>query len=137
MVTKLENTKFVTDFSFGEVNFSKPAAKEDMEQGIDGWLCGIPFAWRRRRISLKEYGEVSIRYSRITGNKTEYAKLIGGSFKALIYIFQFIDAVVICRTSDIVDCLRCNKFNIQPNKDGTTKACYIKLADIEHLLLYM
>ena len=133
MVTSLRNTEFNRDFAFGEVSFVKPASEEDMKQGIDAWLGGLPFAWRKRRISLKKYGEISIRYSRATGSKTEYAKLLDGSFKALIYIFQFTDAVIICRTSDIVNCLKNKSYTIQSNPDGSTSGCYIKLNNIKHL----
>lgn len=135
MVTNQRNTQFNKDFAFGEVNFVKPASEEDMKQGIDAWLGGIPFAWRRRRISLKKYGEISVRYSRRTGNKTEYDKLMDGSFKALIYIFQFTDAVIICLTADIIDCLKSKSYKIQSNPDGSTSGCYINLDNIKHLAL--
>lgn len=131
---KLENSDFVKDFAFGEVNFVKPASEEDMKQGIDAWLGGIPFAWRRRRILVKQHGDISIRYSRVTGSRTEYHKLLDGGFKARIYIFQFTNAVAICLTSDIVRCLKEKKYTVLPNSDGLTTGCYIKLKDIKHLL---
>ena len=133
METKLHS--FSEDFTFGSVDFIKPASNEDMEQGIDAWLGGIPFAWRRRRISLEQYGEISIRYSRESGSRTEYQKLLDSSFKALIFVFQFTDAVVICLTADIIQCLKAKKFVQQANRDGQTSAIYIKLKDIKHLLM--
>ncbi len=133
MVTKQND--FNKDFTFGEVSFIKPSSKEDMEQGIDGWLGGIPLAWRRRRIPLSQYGEISIRYSRATGNRTEKDKLLDGSFKPQIFIFQFPDAVVICLTADIITCLKAKQYTHQSNKDGLTSAIYIKLEDIKHLVI--
>ena len=134
---RLENSDFVKDYTFGEVTFVKPASEEDMEQGIDAWIGGIPFAWRRRRISVNKYGEISVRHSRISGYKTELDKLLDGSFKSLIYIFQFTDAVVICLTSDIVWCLKKKEYTVLSNPDSSTAGCYIKLKDITHLLLKM
>lgn len=127
---------FNKDFVFGQVAFVKPASEEDMEQGIDAWLGGIPFAWRRRRIPLKQYGEISIRYSRISGSRTEYDKLLDGSFKPELFIFQFPDAVVICLTSDIVLCLKEKKYSRKENRDGLTSAVFIKLEDIKHLVTW-
>lgn len=130
------NTKgdLARDLDYGEVIFTKPASDEDMKQGIDAWVGGIPWAWRKRRISLSEYGEVSIRYSRPTGVKTEFDKLLDGSFEAQIYIFQFTNAVVICLTADLISCLKLKKYTIVPNEDGT-KAAYIKLSDLKHLAI--
>lgn len=133
MVMNLRNTEFKRDFAFGEVDFIKPASEDDMKHGIDAWVGGIPFAWRKRRISLRQYGEISIRYSRATGSKTEYDKLLDGSFKALIYIFQFTDEVVICLTADIIRCLKEKKYSQKFNNDSSTSAIYISLKDIKHL----
>ncbi|MBT9139059.1 MAG: hypothetical protein DDT31_01639 [Syntrophomonadaceae bacterium] len=133
MVTRQENTE--QNLTFGEVFFIKPADEEDREQGIDAWLGGIPFAWRRRRIPLNQHGELSIRFSIASGNRTEYHKLLDGSFKALIYVFQFSDAVVVCKTEDIVSCIRNQQYIVKQNHDGETSALYIKLTDIEHLML--
>lgn len=131
----MKQTDFSEDFAFGEVDFVKPASEEDMKHGIDAWLGGIPFAWRRRRISIKQYGEISIRYSRATGSQTEYDKLLDGSFQPQIYIFQFTDAIVICKVEDIKDCLVKKHFITRQNPDGKTKACYIKFTALPHLLI--
>ncbi len=133
MATRQENTE--QNLIFGEVLFIKPADEEDREQGIDAWLGGIPFAWRRRRIPLSQYNEISIRFSIASGNRTEYHKLLDGSFKALIYVFQFSDAVVVCKAEDIINCLNNHRYVIRQNHDGATSALYIKIADIEHLML--
>ena len=133
MVTKPIN--FNRDFAFGEVTFVKPASSEDMEQGIDAWLGGIPFAWRKRRISVTKYGEISIRYSRSNNSKTEYAKILDGSFKPQIYLFEFTDAIVICLTTDIYDRLINRDYIVQSNPDNSTTGCYIKLESIKHLMV--
>ncbi len=135
MATRQENTE--QNLIFGEVVFIKPADIEDREQGIDAWLGGIPFAWRRRRIPLSQYGEISIRFSIASGGKTEYHKLLDGSFKALLYVFQFLDAVVVCNTEDIVDCIRNQQYMVKRNRDGASSALYIKTADIKHLRIPM
>ncbi len=127
------SSNFTKDYSFGEVAFVKPASEEDMKQGIDAWLGGIPFAWRRRRIPSTKYGEISIRHSRLSGARTERDKLLDGSFKALVYIFQFSDGVaVVCLTSDVVACLREKRYTTRENPDGSV-GCYIKLENIRHL----
>ncbi len=64
------------DLAFGKVIFAKPADAEDSEQGIDAWLGGIPFAWRRRRIPLSQYNEISIRFSVASGGRTEYLDIL-------------------------------------------------------------
>ena len=132
---KLTSSEFNRDFVFGKVDFLEPASKEDMEEGIDAWLGGIPFAWRKRRISVKKYGEISIRYSRAGNTKTEYAKILDGSFKPRIYIFEFVDAIIICLTSDIYDRLVNKDYTIQSNPDNSTAACYIELSNIDHLIV--
>ena len=136
METKKVNSELADNLAFGEVIFVKPASEEDMMQGIDAWLGGIPFAWRRRRISLKQYGEISIRRSIASGSKTEYDKLLNGDFQALIYIFQYTDAIVICLTKDIVNCIQAGKYSKKDNHNGMTSALYINLQDINHLVLW-
>ena len=135
METKQINTELAANLVFSELSFTKPAAQEDMEQGIDAWLGGIPFAWRRRRISLKQYGEISIRRTVASGGRTEYHKLLDGSFKAQVYVFQFTDAVVICLTQDIIVFLKTNMGYIKSNKDEITSAYYIPIKSISCLII--
>lgn len=134
-VMETKQTNFDKDFAFGEVAIAKPASGEDMLEGIDVWVGGIPFAWRRYRVSVRQYGEISIRYSRLSGAKTEYDKLLDGDFKAQIYLFQFTDACVICRTADIIACLKEKRYILKYNKDKTTSAVYVNLDAIKHLIL--
>jgi len=127
-------TSLSENLAFGEVKFSKPTPEQDRNQGYDAWLGEIPIAWRRRRIPLSQYGEISIRRTIASGGKTEIDKLLDGSFKAQIYVFQFPDAVVICLVKDIIECLKAKKYSQQSNRDFTS-AVYIKLKDINHLLI--
>ena len=135
MVTTIANSQFNKDFEFGEVALVRPASEEDMKQGIDAWVGGIPFAWRRRRIPLEQYRQISIRAGRISGMPTEYDKLLNGSFKAELYVFQFTDATIICRVADIVNYLKTGAFVKRNNHDFTTTAIYINVDSIPHLEL--
>ena len=134
METKRTNITLEDNLAFGEIKFAKSTPEQDRNQGYDAWLGGIPIAWRRRRIPLGRYGEISIRNTIASGGKTEIDKLLDGSFKAQIYVFQFPDAIVVCRVEDIIGCLKAKKYKQQANKDFTS-AVYIKLKDINHLLI--
>ena len=131
----LENNNFL----FGEVNYCKPASGEDIGHCVDAWLGNIPLAWRKRRISIKKWGDISIRYKlEITGTKTEAQKMLDGECWAIFYFFQFTDAIVICKVDDIITCLQDKKFITKLNPDsGRTWGAYIKLADIPHLIQYL
>ncbi len=123
------------DLLFGEVNLVKPASKEDMEHGIDAWVGDIPFAWRRRRKPFDKWKQISIRFSRSSGIKTEYEKLLNNKIKALLYVFEFPDALIICSVADIIDCLRKSKFQVVDNLDDKTQVAYIDVANIKHLYI--
>ena len=134
------NSNLARDLGFGAVQVVLPVApSEDINQGIDAWLVGhgvsIPFACRTRRISLKQYGEISVRFSRVSGSKTEYAKLLDGDVKAQVYVSAFTDGIVICLVKDIVQCVQDGRYLYKRNRDGKTSAIYIKITDIPHLLL--
>lgn len=105
---------------------------EDTEEGTDYLIEGWRFAHRQRNISIQKYGQISIRYSTQKGNDTEYHKLLSGRFQAVIYMFEFTDAIVICSVADIKDCLLFGKFDIVPNPDSS-KGCYINLNEIKHI----
>lgn len=121
------------DSEFGQVKLTESTNDEDQHEGIDIWLSRIPFAWRKRRIHSSEHGQISIRYARRSGAKTEFRKLLDGDIKALVYIFEFTDCAIICRVCDIIECLCKGRYEIQYNKDSITAACYINLADLLHL----
>ena len=123
--------------AYGKVTFVEPSDKEDQLEGIDGYISGIPVAWRKRRISILKHKEISIRYSRDTGTPTEFHKLLDGSFKPQLYFFQFTDAIVICKVDDIIDCLKSKKYIVAHNKIDGTEGCYIKTTDIAHRLVIL
>jgi hypothetical protein len=135
MVTKPLNSQFNKDFEFGEVSLVRPATQEDMKQGIDAWVGGIPFAWRRRRIPLNQYRQLSIRAARTSGALTEYDKLLNGSFKAELYVFQFTDTTVICRVEDIIKILKTGTYEKRNNHDYLTSAIYLNVDAVPHLEL--
>ena len=108
--------------------------EEDTQSGVDGWIGNLPFAHRIRNISLKKYGQVSIRYSLPSGNDTEYHKLLDGRFKAMLYIFEFTDAYIVCCVDELFRCLKHKLFATQRNIDGT-QGCYISIDNIAHLLI--
>lgn len=130
---KIQNSQFNKDYEFGDVTLIRPATQEDLKQGIDAWVGGIPFAWRRRRIPLSQYRQLSIRAARVSGALTEYDKLLNGSFKPKIYVFQFTDSIVICRVEDIINCLKNGTYEKRNNHDQSTSAIYIRLDSIPHL----
>lgn len=135
MEMKQKNSQFPIDYKFGKVRFRKPTPEEDMEQGIDGWINDIPIFWRRRRIPITKYRQISIRESRSSGAKTDYQKFLDGAVKAQVCVFEFLDAVVICLTENIIACLKRKQFEHRDNPNGTTSAIYINLNDIPHLFL--
>ena len=125
------NPEIKEDFGFSSPEFLKPTSREDMEQGIDGWICGIPFAYRKRR---KSYNDITIRYRRKNGPITEYLKIIDGTFRALLFFFDFPDKVVVCSTASIKRALENHNFEIIPNTDGTTELAVIALNILKPLV---
>ena len=99
---------------------------EDSRDGIDAWIGTIPLAIRERNISITKYNQISIRYSTGSG-KCEYHKLMDGSFKALLYIFKFTDAILVTSVADIRSILRQGKFDVISNKSDDTAGAYINI----------
>lgn len=131
--------KLAEDYRFGNV-FSAPASAEDQEAGIDHWLVSetssIPLSWRKRRIQVGKYKQISIRHSRGSGSKTELQKFLDNEIRSWVYLFEFKDAIVICSTEDIKKTIHKGEYQVQPNYDaGDTAASYINLDKIEHLLV--
>lgn len=96
---------------------------------------GISYRWRG--ISLSKYHQISIRAKVENGLiKCEIDKLCNGRTKALLYIFEFKDAWVVCRVADIAEYLKSHKLEIIPNKDtNKTSGCYIDIEKLPHLLI--
>ena len=112
------------DYSFSKVEFRKATPEEDNEQGIDGWICGIPFAYRKRK---ETHDDITIRYRRKGGSKTEYIKILDGTCRALLFFFDFPDKIFVCSKASIKRALANHRFKIMPNKDGETELAAIPL----------
>ncbi|MCX6577797.1 MAG: hypothetical protein NTV82_15575 [Candidatus Aminicenantes bacterium] len=125
------NPTIKEDFNFSSPEFLKPTSEEDMKQGIDGWICGVPFAYRKRR---KSYDDITIRYRRKNGAETEYIKIIDGRFRSLIFFFDFPDKIIICSTTSIKHALENHDFKIITNTDGTTELAVIPLTILKPLV---
>ena len=123
--------KFQDDFEYGKMNFCQATEDEDMKQGIDGFIGSMKVATRRFRVPLSLYNAISIR--KRLYSKSEFDKILAGTFKSVLYIFEYTDFFIICRVEDIATCLRQNLFTEKPNQDGLTSGCYIQLG----LLLYL
>jgi hypothetical protein len=123
----------MNQINFRNAEFTNSTMKDDMENGIDGWVDVIPFATRRRNIPVTKWADISIRYSLPSGEDTEFHKIIDGRFKAIFYLFIFDDATIIVRTRDIYTLLKAGKYKIKNNKDDSQGA-YISLMDISYLL---
>lgn len=124
------------DMAYGQRVMIATTPDADMKEGTDYLIGSFRIAWRRRRISVKKYGEVSIRYQRANGSKTEYAKILSGEARPHLFIFEFSDAYVIMSGPTMVTALKDNVGYVNTwNKDGKTKAYYIPLAKVPHVIL--
>jgi len=119
------------DFNFSQPEFFMPSEAQDQKHGIDGWICGVPFAYRKRR---KTYPDITIRYRRHSGAKTEYMKILDGSCRALIYFFDFPDKVILCSVASIKKALETHSFSIIKNTDGKTELAVISLDKLRPLV---
>ncbi len=122
---------FKTNFDFSNPNFFKASDEEDINYGIDFWLCGIPIAYRKRRRTFP--GDVSIRYRINTGSRTEYIKILEGDFKAKLFIYEFTDKVIFVDVRSIFEALKLHRFKIIPNFDKKTEGAYIELTHLNYL----
>lgn len=130
------SAKVEEDIRYGQSVMLVTTPDDDVKHNKDYSIGGFGIAWRKRRVSLKKWQQVSIRYQRTSGNPTEFQKILAGQCKSQLYIFEFLDCYVVCKLSDIALCLRQKeKHEIIPNPDGKTKGCYIKVKDIPHFLI--
>lgn len=128
---KLIDSRIKKDFDFSDPKYFKASSKEDCENGIDFWIFGLPVAYRKRRINCPS--DITIRYRRISGSKTEYMKILDGSLKAKLFIFEFEDKIIFSNLESIKKALLLHKFRIIPNPDQSTWLATIKLEDIKYL----
>jgi len=124
-------SNFESDFDYGRINFHNATEDEDKNKGIDGFIGSIKVATRRFRVPLSLYSAISIRKRFYT--KSEFEKILAGTFEAVLYIFEYTDFFVICRVEDIATCLRQKLFTEKPNRDGLTSGCYIQLGLLPYL----
>ena len=125
------------DMAYGQRAMFVTTPDDDRKRNIDYRLGRLTIAYRRRRFRLNKYHELSIRARRASGTETEMSKIIHGRARAILYAWEFIDCWVFAIDPDILACLRDpERHYIQPNKDHTTSACYIKLDDIPHLIVW-
>ena len=135
METKRLSSKVEQDMAFGQPLLITTCPDDDAKGNIDFSLVlpkqgrMLKIALRSRRISIKEYGEVSIRYQRENGAKTEYAKLLAGECQSDLFVFPFKDAWVLCLKSEILRCLKANIGQPKDNHDGTW-AWYIPISQL-------
>ena len=128
--TKLINSEFKRDFDFSNPNYFKASDKEDKEFGIDFWVFNIPVAYRKRRIFCPS--DITIRFRRNSGAKTEYIKILEGSFKAELFVFEFADKIIFSNLESIKKALLNHQFTTFPNPDKETWLAAIKLENIKH-----
>lgn len=130
---RLINSEFKKDFDFSDPNFFKASTEEDQKFGIDFWIFNIPVAYRKRRIKCPS--DITIRYKRLSGIKTEYDKIINGIFKGKLFLFEFEDKIIFSSLESIKKALLNRQFNIVANPDKKTWFASIKLENIECLEL--
>ena len=130
MEMKPINSKLKEDMRYGQRLMLVSTPDADMKENKDFIIGKLGIAYRHRRFKLNKWGEISIRHKRASGAKTEYQKILDGECKAQLFIFEFLDAWVVCTFDDILDCLKTNKGYIKVNNDGITSAYYISIKDI-------
>ena len=123
------------DMAYGQLTLIVTTPDADMKENKDYFIGSLGIAYRRRRLSLNTFHELSIRDTRKSGAKTEKEKMLSGECGARVYIQEFKDYCVISLVEDIIDCLRKNLYKVVLNNDGKTKAAYISLNNLPHLLI--
>jgi hypothetical protein len=127
------NSEFKRDFDFSNPNFFKASDKEDKKYGIDFWIFNIPVAHRKRRIQCPS--DITIRYKRNSGAKTEYNKILDGTLRARLFVFEFTDKIIFSNLESIKMALLNKQFNIIPNYDQETSLAVIKLENLKYFEL--
>ena len=124
------NSEFKRDFDFSNPNFFKASDEEDKKYGIDFWILNIPVAYRKRRMRCPS--DVTIRYKRNSGAKTEYNKILDGTFRGNLFIFQFTDKIIFSNLESIKMALLNKQFSIFQNYDQETWFAAIKLENLKY-----
>jgi len=126
---------FETDMAYGQPLMILTTPEDDMKKNIDLSIRELKVAYRTRDLKISKYKEISIRNERKSGAKTEKEKILNGECKALLYIFDFKDCFILCKLSDIFDCLLKDIGHMVPNHDQKTSGYYINIGDIPHMLI--
>lgn len=124
---------FEADYKFGKFEFHNSTNPEDRKEGIDGWIGNMPAATRKFRCNLNTFRQISIRKRK--WHKSEFDKILNGEYKPVLYLYEYIDAYVICKVEDIANCLKTKLFTERPNKDNSTIGCYIDLGLLPSLVI--
>lgn len=111
----------------------RQATKDEDYLGADIWLNDLALGHRERRIKVGKYREISIRRRNYT--RSEFEKIRDGECLAQLHLFEFTDAYVLCKTSDIRQCIIDDFGHFVPNPTEPNEGYYIALADIPHLLI--
>jgi len=136
MGMNLINSQLNKDMAFGQRVMLTSMPNDDMKANIDYVIGTLNIAYRRRRLKMNKYGEVSIRNSRASGAKTEKQKILDGECQSQLFIFEFSDGWVICTLAVILDCLQKDKGYTKLNNDGITSAYYIPIKNIPCLIIH-
>lgn len=139
-LTRLEmrqtNSKIAQDMAYGQRVMIITTPDADMKENTDLSYGGFCIAWRRRKPMVTKYGELSIRYERRNGIKTEFQKILDGESKAHLFVFEFPDAWVMCSGITILKALQDDIGYVgEWNHDGTTRAYYIPINKIAHVMI--
>ena len=123
--------------AFGQITMLTTTPDADAKGNVDCFVGTgkrlLPIAYRRRRLGLARFGEISIRHDRkVTRAKTEYQKMLDGECKAVLYVYDFLDCWVLVPTSEILRALKSGIGHAEANHDGMTDAYYIHVSKITH-----
>ncbi len=135
METKPINSKVAKDMVYGQRVMITTTPDADMKENQDYIIGSLGIAYRRRKFKLSRWNEVSIRYLRASGMKTEYQKILDGECKAQLFVWEFLDAWVVSTLADVFDCLSRKVGYSKTNNDGVTSAYYININNIKHFVI--
>ena len=114
MINSQISPEVLRDIEYGQLAMLITTPDDDVKGNIDIIISNLRVAWRKRRVNLSKWYQVSIRDSRKSGTRTEKDKILAGECKSLLYIFEFLDCWVLCRLSDILERLKEKQYEIVP-----------------------
>ena len=122
---------------YGQPMMITSTPDQDIKHGRDYNIGSLGIAHRWRSISVGKYRQISIRAKVADGRfLCEIDKISTGKFEAALYIFEFTDAWVICKTQDIRDWLMANKPEVRSNHDRSmTSGAYIPFSELPHIAI--